>query len=412
MPYTRNYDFPRYYLTNNMRFRHTLVITPILIIACFCLLISCGQNESTKQENTKQQEPSLLQLNEINTPTLIESNTKRKPTQMDDGFYTADTTTNPIVKPAQTSSIEAPISPDHKDMVKDLGFSNITDSFKQSDKQAEALFCLKPDIINNINSVEKACKKMSDRLASVKYQQCMDAQLQITGCKSVNGIPILISKFAPLPKRKPLGKILVIGGTHGDELTSVSVTMRWIEQLRKNHSGLFHWHMTPLMNPDAVLKPGATRTNENGVDLNRNMPSDDWDEKALKYWNNKSAKNKRKFPGEKPASEPETQWLIDEINHFKPDAIISVHAPYGVVDFDSLSLNTAPKSLGKLHLNLLGTYPGSLGNYAGINRNIPVITLELPHSWEMPSVQDSDRIWKDIVSWLKLNVNPEVAKSD
>ena len=99
--------------------------------------------------------------------------------------------------------------------------------------------------------------------------------------------------------------------------------------------------------------------------------------------------------------------LLHSLQNQQPDAIISVHAPYGVVDFDSLLLNTAPKSLGKLHLNLLGTYPGSLGNYAGINRNIPVITLELPHSWEMPSIGESNEIWEDIVQWLKKNVNQD-----
>lgn len=396
-----------------MRFRHTLVITP-LIFACVSVLSSCSQTETKTQTDTKQKEPTLSRPDETNGLALSANEPKKNPPHLEDGFYTADTTISPDIKTVETNTTDVRESSDNKDkaMVKDLGFSSATDSFEQNNKQTETLFCLKPDLINNIKLVEKACKKMSDRLASVKYQQCMDAQLQITGCQSVSGAPILMSKFSPLPTRTPLGKILVIGGTHGDELTSVSVTMRWIEQLSKNHSGLFHWHMTPLMNPDAVLKPAATRTNQNGVDLNRNMPSDDWDEKALKYWRDKSAKDKRKYPGEKPASEPETQWLIDEINHFKPDAIISVHAPYGVVDFDSLLLNTAPKSLGKLHLNLLGTYPGSLGNYAGINRNIPVITLELPHSWEMPSVQDSDRIWEDIVSWLKVNVNSETAKNN
>jgi len=57
---------------------------------------------------------------------------------------------------------------------------------------------------------------------------------------------------------------------------------------------------------------------------------------------------------------------------------------------------------------LLGTYPGSLGNYAGINLNIPVITLELPHSWVMPSEAETSKIWEDIVSWLKANVNKEI----
>ena len=219
------------------------------------------------------------------------------------------------------------------------------------------------------------------------------------------GFPILVSEFVPLKGKQSQGRILVIGGTHGDELTSVSVVFRWVNKLNKFHSGLFHWRIAPLMNPDGVLNRSATRTNQNGVDLNRNMPSDDWPANALSYWEHKGGKDPRKYPGQSAASEPETQWLIDEINTFKPDAIISVHAPYGVVDFDSLRLNTAPKSLGKLHLNLLGTYPGSLGNYAGINRNIPVITLELPHAWEMPSEAETTRIWQDIVAWLRANVD-------
>lgn len=215
----------------------------------------------------------------------------------------------------------------------------------------------------------------------------------------------MVRDFGPIKDKKPQARILVIGGTHADELTSVSTTFKWLEKLSKHHSGLFHWHVIPLMNPDGLLKKSATRTNHNGVDLNRNMPSDDWHANALEYWQTKSGKNPRRYPGETPSSEPETQWLVDEINIFKPDAIISIHAPYGVVDFDSLLLNTAPKSLGKLHLNLLGTYPGSLGNYAGINRNIPVITVELPHAWVMPSESEVTQIWQDIVSWLKENIN-------
>jgi len=182
--------------------------------------------------------------------------------------------------------------------------------------------------------------------------------------------------------------------------------------LRNSISCLYHWRIAPMMNPDGVLKRGATRTNKNGVDLNRNLPSDDWDTNALAYWETKGSKNPRKYPGKKAASEPETQWLIDEINAFKPDAIISIHAPYGVVDYDALLLNTAPKSLGKLRLNLLGTYPGSLGNYAGINRDIPVITLELPHSWDMPSVSETTKIWEDIVAWLRKNIDNEKPDSN
>ncbi len=259
---------------------------------------------------------------------------------------------------------------------------------------------------NSKQNTEKAafCEKISNRLASVSLSGCMSADLVPSGCSSIAGTPLMITEFAPLEKKEPLGRVLIIGGIHGDELTSVSVTFRWIEKLNKYHSGLFHWHIIPSMNPDGLLKKAAERTNENGVDLNRNLPSNDWTKNALAYWESKSGKDPRKYPGKTPNSEPETHWLVDEIQQFKPDAIISIHAPYGVVDFDAQQLNTAPKSLGKLRLNLLGTYPGSLGNYAGINKNIPVITLELPHAWEMPSEAETDLIWQDIVSWLKKNL--------
>lgn len=300
-------------------------------------------------------------------------------------------------------------------IVEDFEFSTLDDGVVSGTLQPETPkpYCLgietsEPDSV----TLPQACKLISDRLASVSYQDCEAALLERSYCGSVKGFPILFREFPPLPSKQPQGRILIIGGTHGDELTSVSVVFRWIKKLNKYHSGLFHWHIAPMMNPDGVLKRGATRVNDNGVDLNRNMPSDDWQANALKYWVEKQGKNPRRYPGEQAGSEPETQWLIDEINAFKPDAIISVHAPYGVVDFDSLLLNTAPKSLGKLHLNLLGTYPGSLGNYAGINRNIPVITLELPHAWVMPSEAETTKIWEDIVSWMQKNIGQDIANKE
>lgn len=406
----------------------------LLFVFCALLLLSGCSNDSSVNESTHKNTPTSSetsladdsdessekplvsatpsQISDSSNQSELSSSAKKLPAAIDDGFYGEDQAPEPLIDvdstipndPADNASVTKQTVNNNKQLVENTDFSSATNILNEPEK-IRPLFCLN----NNKNltskiSVTQACKKLSNRLASVDYQRCVDSELELTSCQSVNGFPILVREFKPLPLRKPLGRVLVIGGTHGDELTSVSVTLRWIEQLSKNHSGLFHWRMAPVMNPDALLKRSATRTNFNGVDLNRNMPSDDWDENALKYWREKSGEDKRKFPGDKPASEPETKWLMDEISYFKPDVIISVHAPYGVVDFDSLLLNTAPKSLGKLHLNLLGTYPGSLGNYAGINKNIPVITLELPHSWEMPSVKESDQIWLDIVQWLKKNM--------
>ena len=254
--------------------------------------------------------------------------------------------------------------------------------------------------------IEGFCQKIANRLSSVSLTLCRESNHRISPFNTVNGLPIVVTEFAPKTDREPLGKILVIGGTHGDELTSVSTAYKWIANLNKYHTGLFHWHIIPALNADSVLARPATRQNANGVDINRNLPTPDWDKQSAIRWG-KLSNDPRKAPGEKPASEPETQWIMHEIATFKPDAIVSIHAPYGILDFDAPKLSAAPKSFGRLQLNLLGTYPGSLGNYAGIQQQIPVLTLELPNAVAMPSQDELNAIWGDMIRWLQDQLSSE-----
>ncbi len=253
------------------------------------------------------------------------------------------------------------------------------------------------------DSINAFCKEISSRLSSVSLKGCLASNHRISPFRTVEGRPIVITEFAPKAGRTPLGKILVIGGTHGDELTSVSTAYKWIANLNKYHTGLFHWHIAPALNADGVLKRPATRPNHNGVDINRNLPTPDWEKQSTSRWE-KLNKNLRKNPGTVAASEPESKWIMHEIATFQPDAIVSIHAPYGLLDFDSPQLKNAPKSFGRLQLNLLGTYPGSLGNYAGIQRQIPVLTLELPNATAMPSQKELAAIWSDMIKWLQLQL--------
>ena len=94
----------------------------------------------------------------------------------------------------------------------------------------------------------------------------------------------------------------------------------------------------------------------------------------------------------------ETQWLVKLIKEFEPDVILSLHAPYHLIDYDGPP--TAPKVLGSLSLRRLGVYPGSLGNYAGIDLKIPIVTVELKSAGIMPSEKEVGRLWRDLVQWL------------
>ena len=250
------------------------------------------------------------------------------------------------------------------------------------------------------STVDHVCHRIAKKLASVSYAEC-DTGLMLSGARSNNGTPILIKEYPPLETRLPQSRVLMIGGIHGDEYSSVSVVFKWMNKLNRYHSGLFHWKVAPLVNPDGLLQRKSQRVNANGVDLNRNFPTQNWLQETRHYWEKRTKKNPRRYPGVAALSEPETRWLYQLIEEFKPDAIVSVHAPYGVLDFDGP--RRAPKKLGHLYLNLLGAYPGSLGNYAGIESKIPVITIELPHAGIMPSAKQITNIWVDLVRWLKKN---------
>lgn len=247
--------------------------------------------------------------------------------------------------------------------------------------------------------VNDLCVKVGSKLSSVAVAECQRHAFIGDGSWSQRGWPLVYKDYPPLNDKTPLGRVLLIGGIHGDEYSAVSVPFKWMMILDKYHSGLFHWRFLPVANPDGLLRKRSVRTNERGVDLNRNFATPDWKANALKYWNQRVKKDPRRYPGKAAESEAETRWLARHIAEFKPDVIVSVHAPYGILDYDGPK--SPPRRLGYLNLRLLGVYPGSLGNYAGVHLNIPVVTIELPHAGIMPPPEQISQIWVDLVRWLR-----------
>lgn len=157
--------------------------------------------------------------------------------------------------------------------------------------------------------------------------------------------------------------ILVVGVVHGDEPQGEDLINRY---LAANESDML---FIPSLNPDG--KQLGRRTNSNGVDINRNFPTKNWE---LTEKNNY-------FGGESPASEIETKFLAEVIEEYKPRLILTLHTPYKIVNYDGPAKEISEKIseiIGYPVEESIGyPTPGSFGTYAGVERNIPTITLEM-----------------------------------
>jgi len=261
----------------------------------------------------------------------------------------------------------------------------------------------------NWDLVVGLCNEVGGKLGSVSAVDCISRKLVATGQTSVEGRPLVRRDYRPLGGRKPLGKVLLIGGIHGDEYSSVSIVFKWLRNLDQTHDGAFHWRFLPLTNPDGLLSKPSQRMNSRGVDLNRNFPTTNWKQESEDYWVRRTSRNPRRYPGEAPLSESESEFINSQMRSFDPDIVVSIHAPLEVVDFDGPQ--TPPEKLGSLYLRRMGTFPGSLGRYGSEDLGIPVLTLELPSAGIMPTEQEQSEIWQDLYDYLERSLGGEMSSS-
>lgn len=222
-------------------------------------------------------------------------------------------------------------------------------------------------------------------------------------------------------------KILVIAGVHGCEPQSKGFTRSFAktlprtisnykigliedvysilnsDQLEKNLvdlrlSNTPYIVVVPAVNPEGLIR--NMRTNDSGVDLNRNMPAKNWEEspRDIEDENGVTIPNPY-YSGKAPNSEKETQALVRLIPAGKFDMVISIHTTHFInhqtppqVNFDGpkyIDSDAKEKTGGYSYAEQLSKAmnlpltedigyptPGSLGSYCN-DLGIPCLTIEL-----------------------------------
>jgi len=187
---------------------------------------------------------------------------------------------------------------------------------------------------------------------------------------SVEGRPLGLYRFG-----EGSGGTLIVGGIHGNEPTSADLAERLVAYLEDRPDS---WNgppvaVLPRANPDGLER--GTRANARGVDLNRNFASANWMARRPGH---------PRYGGPWPESEPETWAILRAIRMTRPDRIVSIHSITGrrqCNNFDGPAEDLArfmSARNGYPVVASLGACHGSLGNWAGVDRGLPIITLELP----------------------------------
>ncbi len=180
----------------------------------------------------------------------------------------------------------------------------------------------------------------------------------------------------------------IFAGIHGDEPGTEYIALKLVDYLLSHREVYADCRIAIISaaNPDGLLL--ETRQNARKVDCNRNFPTKNWQQADTK-------KNSRYSGGQSPLSEPETRAILKAIEMLKPAKIVSIHSWRNkpCVNFDGPARPLA-EAMSKCNRypvkgDIGYSTPGSFGTWAGVERKIPTITLEID------SEAQPNQIWSE-----------------
>ena len=141
---------------------------------------------------------------------------------------------------------------------------------------------------------------------------------------SVRGRPITAYRFGSGPSL-----IVYMGAMHGSEANSKRIMDEWFRELNAYpdripaHRSIV---VIPAVNPDGNAV--GSRTNANGVDINRNFPANDWKSTVTMP----GSPQQTNAGGPTPLSEPESRAVAAFIQQNNPRLVMSFHSKAAVVE--------------------------------------------------------------------------------
>lgn len=183
-----------------------------------------------------------------------------------------------------------------------------------------------------------------------------------------------------------------MAGVHGDEVEGVYLLSKIFEWLKEGDNNFdIPMIIIPILNIDGYRN--SRRVNSHGVDLNRNLPTENW---------TKEFKDPNNNPGEEPLSEVENKFLVKLMNKYPPGLILTYHSWKPILNYNGDCKDVAD------FLHEHNNYPvaddigyptpGSLGTYGPKEFNAPVLTFECP---VLKECKELSQVWDENQEGIK-----------
>jgi protein MpaA len=201
-------------------------------------------------------------------------------------------------------------------------------------------------------------------MSEALINQLTTLPLQVLGA-STQGRPLHARRFGVAGGPA----LLIVGGVHGNEESSVAATIELCRTLEGAPPSQPVW-VLPALNPDGIV--AGAKDSATGVDLNRNFPASNFTTSHRPGYH----------PGPHPLSEPETRVLAALCEAESVWGVVAVHAPFACVNYDGPAQAWAERVAEACgwpaRADIGYPTPGSLGSWLGRDRGWPVLTIELP----------------------------------
>jgi protein MpaA len=222
----------------------------------------------------------------------------------------------------------------------------------------------------------------------------MNAQIHIIGHSSL-GLPIVSYEWGS----RDLPSVLILAGVHGIEIEGVCLAWQLLERWQESYDYKLNIHLVPQFNPDGILL--KTRSNAQGIDLNRNLPTQDW----------KAEFTEPKYnPGKQAGSEPENQALMQLLKKHSFRFIFSLHSWHPLINVNG-DCNGVAQILHqwtnyKIEADMGYPTPGCLGTFSGKERGIPTITYEIERGISLDKIKEPHvKAYQEALKFLDTQLN-------